>query len=148
LRCIPNIRICAPLGELELRNIMYTAQLGITFPLAIRYPRGRGVHLKWDLPVEKLEFGKGRCRKTGSDIVAISTGHIGNRVAVAVANCPHTDRSSHYHMAFIKPLDEELLHMIYTTYQRMISIEDGVVTGGLGSALLEFAARNSYCLPF
>lgn len=148
LRCIPNIRICAPLDELELRNIMYTAQLGITFPLAIRYPRGRGVHLKWDLPFEKLEFGKGRCLKTGSDIVAISTGHIGNHVAEAVANCPHKDRISHYHMAFIKPLDEELLHMIYTKYQRIISIEDGVVTGGFGSALLEFAARYSYCLPF
>ena len=147
LRCIPNMMICAPLDEVELRNILYTAQLGIESPVAIRYPRGRGLHVNWKVPFEKLDFGKGRCLKSGVDIAVISTGHIGNNVAEAVANCPHNKRISHYHLAFVKPLDEEMLHRIYKKYKRIISVEDGVITGGFGSGILEFAAANGYSLP-
>lgn len=146
LRCIPNMNICAPLDEVELRNLLYTAQLGLDAPLAIRYPRGRGIHQDWRKTFEKVAFGKGRALKSGADIAVISTGHIGNNVAEAVENCSH-QHVSHYHFSFVKPLDEALLHGIYKKYQRIVTVEDGVAAGGFGSAVLEFAARHHYCLP-
>ena len=147
LRCIPNMQICAPLDEVELRNLLYTAQLGIAAPLAIRYPRGRGVNVDWRKDFERIPFGKGRCVKNGSDIAVLSTGHIGNSVTEAVASCHQNQRISQYHLPFIKPLDEELLHMVFRKYKRLVSVEDGVATGGFGSALLEFAARHQYQAP-
>src|SRR5690606_2955586 len=101
----------------------------------------------WKLPFKKMEFGKGQQLKAGVDIAVISTGHIGNKVAEALANHPQQQRVGHYHLAFIKPLDEELLHRIFRTYKRLITVEDGVVAGGFGSALLEFSARYQYRLP-
>lgn len=147
LRCIPNIYICAPLNEVELRNLLYTAQLGISSPLAIRYPRGRGVKVDWRKDFERIPFGKGRCVKNGSEIAVLSTGHIGNNVMEAVETCPENQRISHYHLPFIKPLDESLLHMVFSKYKRLISVEDGAAAGGFGSALLEFAAKHQYQVP-
>ena len=147
LRCIPNMLICAPLDEGELRNLLYTAQLGLDAPLAIRYPRGRGVQVDWKKPFQKISFGKGRCVKNGSDIAVLSTGHIGNNVMEAVDACPENQRISQYHLPFIKPLDEDLLHQVFRKHKRLVSVEDGVATGGFGSALLEFAARHQYQVP-
>ena len=147
LRCIPNMTICAPLDEVELRNLLYTAQLGLSAPLAIRYPRGRGVNIDWKQDFEKIPFGKGRCVKNGSEIAVLSTGHIGNKVMEAVENFPENQKVSHYHLPFIKPLDENLLHGIFRKYKRLISLEDGVAAGGFGSALLEFSARHQYQVP-
>ena len=147
LRCIPNLRILAPLDEIELRNMLYTAQLGIDFPLAIRYPRGRGVNLDWRKPFKKIDFKAGICLKNGAEIVVLSTGHIGQNVKKALDLIPNNEKVGHYHFASVKPLDEVLLHKIFKNSNRIITVEDGVVTGGFGSAVLEFSAKNAYLLP-
>ncbi len=145
LRCIPDLAIAAPMNEEELRNMMYTAQAEKTGPFAIRYPRGKGTMLTWRKPFKKLPIGKGRCIKEGSEIAIISIGHVGNFALEAInkINAPHISPAL-YDMRFLKPLDHELLHEVFNKYKKIITIEDGTITGGLGSAVLEFMSDNDY----
>lgn len=148
LRAIPNMMIFAPLDEIELRNMLFTAQdATLNHPLAIRYPRGKGSHLKWQLPFERIAFGKGRKLLQGSEIAVLSFGAIGQNVIKALENFPQNEKIGHYDMRFAKPLDEELLHEIFRNYKAIITIEDGVAKGGLGSAVMEFAQELNYHLP-
>lgn len=144
MRCIPNMIVSAPMNEQELRNLMYTATL-TDAPFSIRYPRGNGVMPEWKTPLEKLEIGKGRKLKSGREIAILSIGHIGNLAlkaieALAVAGI----NAGLYDMRFVKPLDEELLHEVFSNYSRVITVEDGCIQGGFGSAILEFMADHGY----
>jgi len=143
LRCIPNLIVFAPLNEVELRNIMYTAQLGIDFPLTIRYPRGRGTIIDWKQPFSEIEIGKGTCITEGEEIAVLSIGTIGNTIIQLQKELPK-DKVAHYNMRFVKPLDVELLHKIFAKFKTIVTIEDGTIVGGFGSAILEFAAENNY----
>jgi 1-deoxy-D-xylulose-5-phosphate synthase len=146
MRCIPNMVISAPMNESELRNLMYTAQLeSNTHPFVIRYPRGQGVMPEWRTPFQEIPIGKGRKLKDGQDIAILSLGHPGNFVTAAIRELK-TDgiNPAHYDMRFAKPLDEELLHEVFTRYDRVITVEDGTITGGFGSAVLEFMAQHNY----
>jgi 1-deoxy-D-xylulose-5-phosphate synthase len=140
LRCIPNLIIVAPRNEMELRNIMYTAQKGLQQPIAIRYPRGRGVTPDWKSAFESIEIGTGVQLEQGDNLAILSIGAISNTVSTAIEglNC------AHYDLRFVKPLDTRLLHTIFKTYSTLITIEDGVISGGFGSAILEFAAAHHY----
>ncbi|MCO4822735.1 MAG: 1-deoxy-D-xylulose-5-phosphate synthase [Flavobacteriaceae bacterium] len=140
LRCIPNLILFAPRNEIELRNIMYTAQLGLDLPIAIRYPRGRGTILNWKQPYKQLLIGKGLCLKTGKDLAVLSIGTTAINVSEAIADL----NVSHYDMRFIKPLDATLLHHIFKTYMHIITIENGTIKGGFGSAIAEFKIANNY----
>ena len=144
LRCIPNLTIYAPLNEGELRNILYTVQLGINHPIAIRYPRGRGETIDWKTPYKKLAIGKASCLKNGTKIAILSTGTIGNNVTKALAELEMNTPFAHYDFSFIKPLDEVLLHAIFKEFETIITVEDGAITGGFGSAILEFSAKNNF----
>jgi 1-deoxy-D-xylulose-5-phosphate synthase len=144
LRCIPNMIIYAPLNEIALRNILYTAQLGLNHPIAIRYPRGRGQIADWQKPHEKIEIGEANCLKKGSKVAILSNGTIGNNVTLALAKMNHPETIAHYDFAFVKPLDEKLLHTIFNSFEHVITVEDGVIKGGFGSAILEFSAQNNY----
>ncbi|WP_412561815.1 1-deoxy-D-xylulose-5-phosphate synthase [Winogradskyella sp. MIT101101] len=143
LSCIPNLVIFAPRDAIALRNIMYTAQLGIDFPLAIRYPRGRGHLLEWRKPFETIEIGKGVCLKKGKKLAILSIGTMAKVVEDATIDLD----VSHYDMQFVKPLDEDLLHEIFEHYESIVTIEDGTIVGGFGSSVLTFANANSYKLP-
>ena len=140
LRCIPNLIIFAPRNEVELRNIMYTAQLGLQQPIAIRYPRGTGVTIDWKQPFSKIEIGKGIQLKAGNKLAVLSIGTIAKNVSEAILNL----KVSHYDMRFVKPLDETLLHTIFKKHQTIFTIEDNSLNGGFGSAILEFASANNY----
>ena len=146
LRCIPNLVIFAPMNETELRNIMYTAQLGLSHPLAIRYPRGRGVLEQWQSPFEKIEIGKAEELRSGSKIAILSIGHIGNRVSEVLKDLKHPKEIGHYNMRFVKPLDENLLKDIFENYEHIITVEDGCKAGGFGSAILEFSNSLKTCV--
>lgn len=145
-RCIPNMVISAPMNEQELRNLMYTAQLDSTgVPFVIRYPRGEGVMPEWRTPFEALSIGKGRKIKDGKDVAILSFGHPGNFVTTAIRELRTEGLDpAHYDMRFVKPLDEELLHEVFSNYKHVITVEDGTVVGGFGSAVLEFMARHHY----
>ncbi len=147
LRCIPNIIVYAPLNELALRNILYTAQLGLKHPIAIRYPRGRGVSADWKKSFQEIEIGKASCLKEGGKVAVLSTGTIGNNVIEALRQIDNSQEIAHYDFAFIKPLDIKLLHQIFSAFESVITIEDGVITGGFGSAIIEFALQNGYAVP-
>lgn len=149
LRCIPNLIIFAPRNEIELRNIMYTAQLGLDQPIALRYPRGKGSIIEWKKPFKTIEVGKGICLKKGDTKAVISIGSIANNVSKALNLMDNGSRSkiSHYDLRFVKPLDEDLLHNIFKSYECIYTIEDGTILGGFGSAILEFAVRNDYKNP-
>lgn len=140
LRCIPNLIIFAPRNEVELRNIMYTAQLGLKQPIAIRYPRGRGVTIDWKQPFSTIEIGKGIQLKKGAKTAVLSIGSIAKNVTQAIENID----ISHYDMRFVKPLDKTLLHTIFKTYHTVFTIEDHSIKGGFGTAILEFSAKNNY----
>jgi len=144
LRCIPNLIIFAPRNEVELRNIMYTAQLGLGFPIAIRYPRGRGVTIDWKQPFSKIEIGKGVQLKTGKKLALLSIGTIAKNVNEAIELSENKDNLSHYDLRFVKPLDEKLLHTVFKTYKYIITVEDNSIKGGFGSAILEFASTYNY----
>ena len=148
LRCIPNMTIYSPLNEIGLQNILYTAQLGINNPIAIRYPRGRGVIADWQSEnfgkYEKIEIGKAICVKKGSKIAVLSNGTIGNNVTLAIAKMQQPETIAHYDFPFVKPLDENLLHTVFSKFETVITLEDGVVKGGFGSAILEFASSYNY----
>ena len=143
LRCIPNMVIFAPLNEIELRNIMYTVQLGIDFPIAIRYPRGRGSILNWKQPFEQIKIGKGKQLSTGSEIAVLSIGPIGNVIIDLKDELPK-NKIAHYNMRFVKPLDADLLLEIFTKFEKIVTIENGTIIGGFGSAIIEFAANNNF----
>ena len=141
MRAIPNMIVFAPRNEIELRNVLYTSQLGLHQPIAIRYPRGRGVLFDWQKPFEAIELGTGVCLQEGKDIAILSLGTIGNNVTKALEEFPTI---AHYDMRFAKPLDEKLLHTICANFNHIITIEDGVKKGGFGSAILEFIAEHHY----
>ncbi|WP_047418179.1 1-deoxy-D-xylulose-5-phosphate synthase [Cellulophaga sp. Hel_I_12] len=147
LRCIPNLIVCAPINELELRNMMFTAQLGLEHPIAIRYPRGRGVLKKWQLPFEKIEIGKAQELKIGTKIAVLTMGAIGNMAAKVIKEYAESSIIGHYNMRFVKPLDTIMLDKIFNTYEHIITIEDACKIGGFGSAILEFANANKYQKP-
>ncbi len=144
LRCIPNMIIYSPINEIALRNILYTAQLGLNHPIVIRYPRGRGQIVDWQKPYRKIEIGKANQLKSGSKIAVLSNGTIGNNVTLALAKINNPEKIAHYDFAFIKPLDEELLHTVFSTFENIITIEDGVIKGGFGTTIAEFAMKNNY----
>ena len=145
-RCIPNMIVSAPMNEEELRNLMYTAQLPETLaPFSIRYPRGNGAMIDWKKPFQKIIIGQGRRIQNGDDIAILTIGHIGN---YAVSACKILEEkniyAAHYDMRFVKPLDEELLHEVFKKHNKIITVEDGCIIGGLGSAIIEFMADNNY----
>ncbi len=140
LRCIPNLIVFAPRNEMELRNIMYTAQLGLEFPIAIRYPRGRGIILDWKQSFSKIEIGEGVQLQEGTRLAVLSIGASAKNISKAIVDL----NVSHYDMRFVKPLDETLLHTIFKQYNTIITVEDNAIKGGFGSAILEFASENGY----
>lgn len=149
LRCIPNMIIYAPKDEIDLRNILYTASLGLKHPIAIRYPRGRGKMEdgRWKMEesrFEKVEIGKGHLLKNGTKVAVLSTGFIGNNVSLALDKMKNSDAIAHYDFGFVKPLDTALLHEICKTFSTIITIEDGAIKGGFGSAVIEFASENNF----
>jgi len=148
LRSIPNIIIHSPLNEIELQNILYTAQFGLEHPIAIRYPRGRGVISNWEVAnfghYEKIKIGQAKCLKDGTEIAVLSAGTIGNNVIEALKESTNSETIAHYNFPFIKPLDINILNHVFSSFQRIITIEDGVKKGGFGSAVLEFAASNNF----
>lgn len=147
LRCIPNLILFAPMNEMELRNIMYTAQMGLSGPIAIRYPRGRGVTLEWKNQFEPIEIGTARCLKEGAEIAILSVGHIGNEITRLLESLNNPNSIGHYDMRFIKPLDKKTLRTIFKKYNHIITVEDGCEIGGFGSSVLEFANQEHYSNP-
>ena len=146
MRPIPNLTIASPLDEHELRKLMFTAQLPDKGPFVIRYPRGRGILIDWECPLEEIRVGKGRQLKEGKDIAVITLGPIGHAAQQAIASAEAKSGKSiaHYDLRFLKPLDEEMLHEIGRKFSRIITVEDGVLKGGMGSAILEFMSDNGY----
>ena len=144
LRCIPNMVVAAPMNEQELRNMMYTAQLPKKGPFSIRYPRGNGVMKNWQTPFEEIKIGRGRMIKEGSEVAILSLGHAGNFVIESGDDFNQIGLSiAHYDMRFAKPLDKDLLHTIFQNFDKVITVEDGCIQGGFGSAILEFMADNN-----
>ena len=146
MRPIPNLTVASPLNEHELRKMMYTAQLPNQGPFVIRYPRGRGVLPEWKCPLEAIEIGKGRLLKEGNDIAVLTLGPIGKTAQQAIAKAEKQSGKSiaHYDLRFLKPLDEELLHEVGKKFKKIVTLEDGVLKGGMGSAILEFMADHGY----
>jgi 1-deoxy-D-xylulose-5-phosphate synthase len=146
MRCVPNMIVAAPMNEAELRNMMYTAQLDShQLPISIRYPRGEGVMPEWRTELKEIKMGKGRKLKDGEGIAILSFGHPGNFAASAIRELKNDGiNPAHYDMRFAKPLDEELLHEVFTKFDKVITIEDGCIQGGFGSAVLEFMAAHNY----
>src|SRR5918993_1086652 len=146
MRSIPNMVISAPMNERELRNLMFTSQLeSNNHPFVIRYPRGEGVMPEWKTPFEEIGIGKGRKIKDGSDIAILSFGHPGNFAAAAIRDVKGEGiNPAHYDMRFVKPIDEDLLHEVFQKFEKIITIEDGTVVGGFGSAVLEFMNEHGY----
>jgi 1-deoxy-D-xylulose-5-phosphate synthase len=146
MRCIPNMIVSAPMNEQELRNLMYTAQLPDTnSPFSIRYPRGSGVMVDWRTPFQRLQIGKGRLVRDGEEVAILTIGHPGNFAVMACDDLAKEGFTpAHYDMRFVKPLDEELLHEIFTKYKKIITVEDGCLMGGFGSAIGEFMMDHQY----
>jgi 1-deoxy-D-xylulose-5-phosphate synthase len=145
MRCIPNMTVSAPMNEEELRNLMYTAQQDNMGPFVIRYPRGNGVMVDWQRPMKAIPVGKGRMVCDGEEVAILSIGAIGNEAVKATANL-NTEGfyPAHYDLRFVKPLDEALLHEVFKKFNHIITVEDGCLEGGMGSAVLEFMADNNY----
>jgi 1-deoxy-D-xylulose-5-phosphate synthase len=146
MRCIPNMIVSAPMNESELRDLMYTSQLEKTkHPFVIRYPRGEAVKAEWKTEMKEIKIGTARKLKDGEEIAILSLGHPGNFAAAAIRDVkPEGINPAHYDMRFVKPLDEKMLHEIFKNYSKIITVEDGTVKGGFGSAILEFMAENNY----
>jgi 1-deoxy-D-xylulose-5-phosphate synthase len=145
MRSVPNMIVAAPMDEIELRNMLYTAQLKENGPFSIRYPRGRGIHTEWKKAFKEIPVGKGRVIREGTDIAILSIGNAGNIVTEAITrlNLIGID-AAHYDMRFVKPIDQELLHEVFRKFKIIMTVEDGVISGGFGSAVLEFMADNDY----
>ncbi len=145
MRCIPHLTVASPMNEAELRNLMFTAQQKDRGPFVIRYPRGQGVMPDWRRPLESIPVGTGRKVRDGEEVALLSIGHIGNE---AVKACILLQEEgifpAHYDLRFVKPLDEALLHEVFTKFHHVITIEDGCIQGGMGSAVLEFMADHGY----
>jgi len=145
MRCIPNITVCSPLDEEDLRNLMYTGQLPGKGTFVIRYPRGNGVMTEWRTPFKEIKVGKGRMIRDGKDIAILSIGAIGNLARNLYEKFDNEHLSvAHYDMRFVKPIDEKLLHEVFKKFDKVITIEDGTIVGGFGSAVLEFMAEHNY----
>jgi len=145
MRCIPNLIISSPMNEEELRNLMFTAQQENAGPFVIRYPRGSGVMPDWKRPFKTLEIGKGRKIRDGEDVAILTIGHVGNFTVEAMTELNSEGYDpAHYDLRFIKPLDETMLHEVFTKYRQVITVEDGSLPGGMGSAVLEFMADHHY----
>jgi len=145
LRSIPNMIISAPMNEEDLRNLMYTAQLKNQGPFVIRYPRGRGSHTDWQKPFREIRIGTAVMLRPGKDIAILSLGNAGNLAAEAIQKMEKENLEiEHWDMRFVKPLDADCLHAIFRHFENIIVIEDGVISGGFGSAVLEFMADNGY----
>ena len=144
-RCIPGMTIASPLNEVEMRNMMYTAQLRPNGPMVIRYPRGRGVTVDWKQPFEEIETGKGQQLKDGTDLAILSLGPIGKEASKAIESLEKEHISvAHFDMRFLKPLDNKLLKTIFSRFTKIITLEDASIVGGLGSAVIEYMNDNSY----
>jgi 1-deoxy-D-xylulose-5-phosphate synthase len=145
-RCIPHMIISAPMNESELRNLMYTAQLESTnSPMVIRYPRGEGVMPEWKTEMKEIKIGTGRKIKDGDEIAILTFGHPGNFAAAAIRDLKKDGiNPAHYDIRFVKPLDEALLHEVFSKYSKIITVEDGTTIGGFGSAVSEFMTANNY----
>ena len=143
LRLVPNLIICAPMNEVELRNIMYTAQLGLKNPIAIRYPRGRGFIADWKQKFERIEIGKGELVSEGTEVAVLSIGTLGVNIKNIIKKFPK-GRIAHYNMRFVKPLDDNLLYDIFTKFNKIITVEEGTLIGGFGSAINEFYFHNGF----
>lgn len=144
-RCIPNMIVSAPMDEEELRNLMYTAQADNYGPFSIRYPRGNGSMVEWKTPFKKLKIGEGRRLKNGDDVAILSIGAIGIEAKKAIEILENQGLSvAHYDMRFVKPIDELLLHEVFAKFTKVVTLEDGCIQGGMGSAVLEFMADNNY----
>lgn len=144
-RCIPGLTIASPLNEVEMRNMMFTAQLRPKGPFVIRYPRGRGVTVDWKQPFLELEIGKGQQLKDGTDLAILSIGPIGNEATKAIELLEKEHISvAHFDMRFLKPIDNKLLKTIFTNFNKIITLEDASIVGGLGSAVIEYMNDNSY----
>lgn len=145
MRCLPNMIVSAPMNEAELRNLMFTASQPDMGPFTIRYPRGEGVMPEWRTPLQQIKVGTGRVIQEGEEVALLTFGHIGN---YAVEVCQKLKKENvligHYDMRFAKPLDEEMLHQIFAKYDKIVTIEDGCLQGGFGSAILEFMADHQY----
>jgi 1-deoxy-D-xylulose-5-phosphate synthase len=146
MRCIPNMIVSAPMNESELRNLMYTAQLdSTTNPFVIRYPRGEGVMPEWKTEMKEIKIGTARKIKDGNDIAILTIGHPGNFAAAAIRDLKNDGLNpAHYDMRFVKPLDEAMLHEVFGKFDKVITVEDGTVVGGFGSAVLEFMNEHHY----
>ena len=145
LRAVPNLTIASPMDEHELRKMMYTAQLPDKGGFVIRYPRGRGVHADWRCALEELPVGRGRLISPGRHVAVLTIGPIGNDVADVIASMD--EKPAHYDMRFLKPIDEQLLREVAENYERIVTVEDGVRNGGLGSAVMEWLNDNGYLKP-
>ncbi|MCB0477384.1 MAG: 1-deoxy-D-xylulose-5-phosphate synthase [Crocinitomicaceae bacterium] len=145
MRMIPNMTVCSPMNEEELRNLMYTAQLENKGPFAIRYPRGKGEMINWKTPLKEVKIGSGRKIKNGGELAILSIGPIGNEALKAIEKAEAENMSvALYDLRFVKPLDEVLLHEVFSKFDHVITVEDGCINGGMGSAVLEFMAENGY----
>jgi len=145
LRGIPNLVISSPMDEEELRNLMYTAQLPNQGPFSIRYPRGNGSLIDWQRPMKEITVGTGRCLRDGDQVAVLTIGPIGIKTGQVIDKLERDGRSiAHYDMRFVKPLDENLLHQIFKKHDKVVTVEDGTIVGGMGSAILEFMADNGY----
>ena len=143
LRLVPNLIICAPMNEIELRNIMYTAQLGLKNPIAIRYPRGRGYLLDWKQKFKSIEIGKGEQIMEGMEVAILSIGTLGESIKNVIDRFPK-GKIAHYNMRFVKPLDDNLLYDIFSKFNKIITFEEGVLMGGFGSAINEFCFHHGF----
>ncbi|MFT5778372.1 MAG: 1-deoxy-D-xylulose-5-phosphate synthase [Crocinitomicaceae bacterium] len=145
MRCIPNMTVSAPMDEAELRNLMYTAQLEDMGPFSIRYPRGKGVMTEWKTPFQAIKVGTGRKLTNGKDLAILTIGHPGNFAQAAIEELKSSGASiAHYDMRFVKPLDETMLHEIFSKFDKVITVEDGCLMGGFGSAIIEFMSDQRY----
>jgi len=145
MRFIPNLTVSAPMNESELRNLMYTAQQENMGPFSIRYPRGKGVMTEWKTPMKAIQVGTGRKLTNGDDVAILSIGHPGNFAQTAIKELKTLGVSvAHYDMRFVKPIDEVMLHEVFSKYNKIITVEDGCIVGGFGSAVIEFMADHNY----
>jgi 1-deoxy-D-xylulose-5-phosphate synthase len=137
--------IASPLNEIEMRNMMYTAQLKPSGPMVIRYPRGRGVTVDWKQPFSEVEIGKGQQLRDGNDLAILSLGPIGHQASMAIDMLEKDHISvAHFDMRFLKPLDNKLLKTVFSQFKKIITVEDASIVGGLGSAVIEYMNDNSY----
>jgi 1-deoxy-D-xylulose-5-phosphate synthase len=144
-RCIPNMVVSAPMDEPDLRNLMYTASQDGMGPFSIRYPRGAGVTVDWRTPMELIPVGKGRKVTEGEGVAILTIGHPGNFAQAAIKKLNAEGiNPAHFDLRFVKPLDEEMLHEVFTRFPKVITVEDGCIMGGMGSAVLEFMADHRY----